>query len=381
MRALPLLLLLAVAAADVREYRDVPVHVEAPIAPIPVRASDGAWRLDYHLFVTNLSTVDLVVERIVAADAKDGRPVATYGEKELNDVYLFESPIDFPSRDRAASWTRATIPAGRTGGVFFFLTLPSRATVPRALVQTIIFRDDARLRIASATGMTVRGIRVSVDPTPPVVIGPPLRGGPWICGNGPAYNSAHQTLVVVDGRARMPQRFGIDFSKVDAAGHRLPDPFPDEITNAMFFGYGAQVIAVADGVVERVVDGIPENVPQVSGKIVPAVPITKETVSGNWVAVKIAPHRWAFFAHLQPGRIRVHVGQHVKRGQLIGLLGNSGNAVGPHLHFQVSDALADSLNANEGVPYVFDSYEQILPGGKTTHRARVIPLNGEIVRF
>ena len=97
--------------------------------------------------------------------------------------------------------------------------------------------------------------------------------------------------------------------------------------------------------------------------------------------MKIAPHRWAFFAHLQPGSIRVRVGQRVKRGQLIGLLGNSGNAVGPHLHFQVSDALAESLNANEGVPYVFDAYEQITPDGKTRHRTRVIPLNGEIVRF
>ena len=317
MRGLALLLLFlagAMAAEDVREYRDVPVHIEAP--------------------------------------------------------------IDFPSRDRLPSWTRATIPAGRTAGVFFWLPFDSREAVPGAFVHTIVFREQPRLRITSRDGMTVRGARVAVASVEPVVIGPPLRGGPWNCANGPAYNTAHMTLVTMDGRARIPQRFGIDFSKVDPAGHRLPDPFPDEITNDMFFGYGEAVIAVADGVIARVVDGIPENVPQASGKFVPAVPMTKETISGNWVALRIAPNRWAFYAHLQPGSIRVKVGQHVKRGQLLGLLGNSGNAVGPHLHFHVGDALAESLNVNEGVPYVFDSYEA---AGK--RRTGLLPLNGETIRF
>jgi hypothetical protein len=215
-----------------------------------------------------------------------------------------------------------------------------------------------------------------VDPAAPLVIGAPVRGGRWNCANGPAYNTAHQTLSVIDGRARIPQRFAFDFFKVDDAGHRLPEPFPNDITNSMFFGYGAQVIAVADGVVERIVDGIPENVPQITGKIIMPVPLTKETVSGNWLALKIAPQRWAFYAHLQPGSIRVKVGQRVKRGQLLGLLGDSGNAVGPHLHFQVGDALAESLNATEGVPFVFDSYVD----GKT-RRTRVLPRNNENITF
>jgi murein DD-endopeptidase MepM/ murein hydrolase activator NlpD len=52
-----------------------------------------------------------------------------------------------------------------------------------------------------------------------------------------------------------------------------------------------------------------------------------------------------------PGSVRVRKGQEVRRGQVIGLLGNSGNTSTPHLHFQVSDrpgfAPVDSL------PYVF----------------------------
>jgi len=39
------------------------------------------------------------------------------------------------------------------------------------------------------------------------------------------------------------------------------------------------------------------------------------------------------YAHLS--RIVVAVGQEVNRGQVIGYIGTSGNATGPHLHFEV----------------------------------------------
>ena len=55
-----------------------------------------------------------------------------------------------------------------------------------------------------------------------------------------------------------------------------------------------------------------------------------------------------------PGSVRVRKGQEVRRGQVLGLLGNSGNTSTPHLHFQVSDrpgfAPVDSL------PYVFSRF-------------------------
>ncbi len=98
-----------------------------------------------------------------------------------------------------------------------------------------------------------------------------------------------------------------------------------------------------------VVDGFPDEVP-----LQEPSDITFANVFGNHVIIDMGRGRFALYAHLAPQSIVVHPGERVRRGQRLGLLGNSGQTPLPHLHFHVTDG-PSALNSS-GVPYVFDQW-------------------------
>ena len=109
------------------------------------------------------------------------------------------------------------------------------------------------------------------------------------------------------------------------------------------------------------------------------MPLTRETNAGNWIAIELGNNRYALYAHLQPNSIRVKVGDKVRKGQVIALLGNSGNAVGPHLHFHIGNEYRindGDFNGNEGLPFVFDTFV----AGGLKHRLE-IPINNTVMQF
>lgn len=59
----------------------------------------------------------------------------------------------------------------------------------------------------------------------------------------------------------------------------------------------------------------------------------KDPLWGDHVRIRHTNQAETFYAHLQ--RARVRKGQEVERGQIIGWLGQSGIATGPHLHFEM----------------------------------------------
>jgi len=78
------------------------------------------------------------------------------------------------------------------------------------------------------------------------------------------------------------------------------------------------------------------------------------TVAGNHINLDLGGGVYAMYAHLQPGSLRVKLGQRVTRGQVLGLVGNTGNSSQPHLHFQLMDR--NSPLASEGIPYSLEEY-------------------------
>ena len=116
----------------------------------------------------------------------------------------------------------------------------------------------------------------------------------------------------------------------------------------------SRVVAVADATVVTARDGLPDNVPGHNEQFHPAVPITMDTVGGNSITLDIGGRQFAYYFHLQPGSLRVKVGDHVKKGQIMALIGASGDAREPHLHFEIANS--PKALAGEGLPYVIDHY-------------------------
>jgi hypothetical protein len=59
---------------------------------------------------------------------------------------------------------------------------------------------------------------------------------------------------------------------------------------------------------------------------------------GNTVIVEHpGQSKFSLYAHMQPGSVAVTNGDNVSKGELIGVMGETGNVTGPHLHFEISE--------------------------------------------
>ena len=228
------------------------------------KGADGKWYLVYHLFLTNLGFSDLTLKSVEVTDAARRNVLTRYDDKELAEYYRFRTLLPTPPRAEMPNrqYPRQ-ISSGRTGVLFFWLTVDAPDAIPAGLRHRFVFEPNPLINLLRGFAsdraggeMILDDWTVSVSKETPVVIGAPLRGGDWRCSNGPAYNSIHQVLTIRGGNVRIAQRYACDFQKVDKESNILPNPFPDEITNKMFYGYGAEVLAVASGKVVFVKDGI-----------------------------------------------------------------------------------------------------------------------------
>lgn len=136
-----------------------------------------------------------------------------------------------------------------------------------------------------------------------------------------------------------------------------------------YYAYRLPVLAPADGTVVQVVDWVPDNEIGI---------INARENWGNTVIIRHAPALYSVLAHLAPGSIRARIGHYVRRGDLIGLCGNSGRSVEPHLHFHVQES--PDLTSRTLCPF----FTRYIRGGTDGCAAEVvqqaIPLQRERVR-
>jgi hypothetical protein len=173
----------------------------------------------------------------------------------------------------------------------------------------------------------------------------PLRGTWFVFGNwDDVYNH----------RMMFSQEFAMDFIQLD---ENLFFDQTKELLNEALPCYGAEVLAIADGIVVDFCNSIPEN--PAMNKLLPQEElielITYEgyvaAVSGNYVIIDHGNQEYSFYAHLQPESVSFKEGDSVKQGEVIGLLGNSGHSTGPHLHFHLMNQ--GSILSGRGLPCQF----------------------------
>jgi hypothetical protein len=195
---------------------------------------------------------------------------------------------------------------------------------------------------------TIAPFKLSLKKLPE--IGPPLIGDRWVAINGCCgVAGVHRsTGFAVNGRISFAQRFAIDWMRLDDKG-RMVHGDPADVHN--YASYGADVLAVADGKVVSTLNDLDDQVP---GKLPDPKTINIENVDGNHVVLDLGNGVFAFYAHMQKHSITVAPGDRVKRGQVLGQLGNTGNSSAPHLHFHLMDG--PSVLGSSGIPYVIDSF-------------------------
>ncbi len=116
-------------------------------------------------------------------------------------------------------------------------------------------------------------------------------------------------------------------TRVTSGNNGITQAYKKGVHNGVDIGWHSKesdnvIIAHSDGVVEKVVKDCNKN-------------YATGTSFGNYVFIKHNAKYKTRYAHLKYGTVKVNVGDKVKKGQEIGVMGNTGHSLGRHLHFEV----------------------------------------------
>lgn len=320
----------AAATAQTNQALDIRV-VEAPDL-VRIGTAD---QLIYELHLTNFASLPLRLDRLVVKVVGTGTPLKTYDGDELAKAIGLVGPAEADAR---------IVPPGRRA--VLYINAPVTAGLPRGAISHELTLGKVG---ADGASFTISGGTASLASAPLPRLSPPLRGGPWVAVYDPGMERGHRRVFyATEGTATLPGRFAIDFMKVDTGGKLSAG---DANVPANHYGFGAAVLAVADGTVVGVRDDVPDPA-AVKGRANPTI----ADASGNYLMLDIGGGRIATYEHLKQGA-PVKVGDRVKAGQVVGFLGFTGQASAPHLHFHLADRA--SILGAEGQPYVFASLTRL----------------------
>ena len=216
------------------------------------------------------------------------------------------------------------------------------------LVLLIAFAPDGRVSgLAIQPDTPQEYPSTKIDHQTQTVLDLPFRGEWFVVWGGRYIDDNYHAVS-------KSQRFAMDFVILEndethgGDGSRLTD----------YYCYGQEVLAPGEGDVVWACDSLPD---QEIGTRNAAQPI------GNGIVIDHGNGEFSVLAHMQPGSLRVRVGDRVGPDTVVGLVGNSGNTTEPHIHYHLQDGR--DVTEAEGLPVRFRS---ILVDGVETPWAELV---------
>ena len=236
------------------------------------------------------------------------------------------------------------------------LASPARAfTLPEAFDVRFYFRHPQALAIDSvAVRLTVadaKGHRAEQTLKVPIqnyqqktALIVPFRG----------HGIVGQDWITNGGHGGFWNAFAIDLDGLDQNDGEISAAN----VNAADAGWGREILAPAAGTVVYARNDVPTNPhpgEEPGDNWYRALHDPVMAYAGNCVIVDHGNSEYSVMMHMQPGSVALKVGNRVAAGQVIGRLGNSGDATGPHLHYQLQSG--PRLFRDEPLPFRFQNVD------------------------
>ena len=192
-------------------------------------------------------------------------------------------------------------------------------------VAGLVLRGGAIVVVAALLAHVARGRR---PPSGELVdLAFPLRSrtpaGRYLVVNGGSVTMLNAHRMTRKGERFTPYRgqsHAVDLVRTDRRGRRARGALPRD--PAAYVIFGDSVVAPCTGRVAVAEDGHPDMPPPEADLV---------HLAGNHVIVACRD-AWVLLGHLQRTSVRVTAGDAVHVGDVLGLVGNSGNTGEPHLH-------------------------------------------------
>ena len=327
-----------------------PIVVSLVTEPHPVLGSEGKYHLVYELQLTNANSFTWLINSVEVLNAEDHNQIFAEFSGETvtpnNQIIPGRIPSD-------------TIARGETSVFFITFSVDNLNDIPEKITHRLNITvsggiPENFLSFLSLPPGTPDLIQIEGESNVPspnaVVMGPPLKGTKWVAADGCCTSERHVRAVMpINGKLAISQRFAIDWEQLDNE-NRIYVGDPLDVTS--YFCYGKEILAVGEG---RVVIAVDKYDDQIPGELPPLIPL--EEADGNHVVIDLGNGNFAFYAHMIKGSVAVEAGDFVTRGQVIGLVGNTGNTSAPHLHFHMMSG--PSTFGSNGIPYMIYEYDLI----------------------